>query len=125
MKLPKFVVFAAASETKLAEQWAPIEKRVRAPARRPLTGVVIGSISRGAAAAFVFVLQRPGGAASALDGAGVGRDAGLGAVELGVGSHVEVAPRARLAVLQADPRGVRVELRGGTARFEVSHVDGR
>jgi ferric-dicitrate binding protein FerR (iron transport regulator) len=124
MKLSKFVVFAAASESKLAEQWAAIEKRVRAPAHRPLTGVVIGSIALAAAAALVFVVQRPGGASSALDGAVFGHDTGLAVVELH-GSHVEVEPRARLAVLQGDPSAVRVELRSGTARFEVSHADGR
>jgi ferric-dicitrate binding protein FerR (iron transport regulator) len=123
MKLSKFVVFAAASESKLAEQWAAIEKRVRAPARRPLTGVVIGSIALAAAAALVFVMQRPGGAFSALDGAVVGNDTSLAAVDLGDGSHVEIEPRARLAILQGD--AARVELRGGTARFEVSHADGR
>ena len=125
MKLSKFVVFAAATESKLAEQWAAIEKRVRGSARRPLTGVVIGSIALAAAAAFVFVLQRPGGASIALEGGVLGHDTGLAAVDLGEGSHVEVEPRARLAVLPGDLGTVRVEVRSGTARFEVSHVDGR
>jgi ferric-dicitrate binding protein FerR (iron transport regulator) len=125
MKLSKFVVFAAASESKLAEQWAAIHKRTRAPARRRLTGVVLGSIGFAAGAALVFVLQRPGGASSALDGAVFGSKTGTATVDLRDGSHIEVEPRARLAVLRGDPRAVRVELRGGAALFEVPHVDGR
>jgi TolA-binding protein len=126
MKLARYIVVEPASEAKLAREWETIDARSQPPTtvRRWLSrGLVLAPMALAAAALLVFALRRP--APSVLPGAVFGSETGTALVDLSDGSHIEVDPQAKVAVLRGDPSDVHVELRNGAALFEVSHVERR
>jgi hypothetical protein len=126
MKLARFIVVEPASEAKLAREWEIIDARSQPPttARRWLSrSFVLAPVALAAVALLVFALRRP--APSVLPGAVFGSETGTALVDLSDGSHIEVDPQAKVAVLRGDPSDVHVELRSGAALFEVSHVERR
>jgi TolA-binding protein len=126
MKLARFITVEPASEARLAREWEIIDSRSQpsAPAQRWLSrGLVLAPVALAAAALLVFALKRP--APSVLPGAVFGSETGTALVDLSDGSHIEVDPQAKLAVLRGDTSDVHVELQSGAALFEVSHVERR
>lgn len=126
MKLARFIVVEPASEARLAREWETIDSRSQPPAswrRWSTRGLALAPLALAAAALLVFTLKRP--TASVLPGAVFGSDTGTALVDLSDGSHIEVDPQAKLAVLSGDPSDVHVELRSGAALFEVTHVERR
>jgi transmembrane sensor len=126
MKLARFIVVEPVSEARLAREWEIIDLRSQPPAplrRWSTRGLVLAPLALAAAALLVFALKRP--APSVLPGAVFGSETGTALVDLSDGSHIEVDPQAKLAVLRGDSSDVHVELRSGAALFEVSHVERR
>jgi TolA-binding protein len=126
MKLARYIVVEPPSEAKLAREWETIDARSQPPktVQRWLSrGLVLAPVALAAAALLVFALRRP--APSVLPGAVFGSETGTALVDLSDGSHIEVDPQAKVAVLRGDPSDVHVELRSGAALFEVSHVERR
>jgi len=126
MKLARFIVVEPPSEARLAREWEIIDSRSQPPSaakRWVPRGLVLAPVALAAAALLVFALKRP--APSVLPGAVFGSETGTALVDLSDGSHIEVDPQAKLAVLSGDPSDVHVELQSGAALFEVSHAPRR
>ncbi len=126
MKLARFIVVEPATEARLAREWETIDSLSQPPAswrRWSTRGLALAPLALAAAALLVFALKRP--PVSVLPGAVFGSDTGTALVDLSDGSHIEVDPQAKLAVLSGDPSDVHVELRSGAALFEVTHVERR
>jgi TolA-binding protein len=123
MKLARYIVVEPPSEAKLAREWEIIDLRSQPPrpAQRWLArGLVLAPVAIAAAVLLVFALRRP--APAVLPGAVFGSDTGTAQVDLSDGSHIEVDPQAKVAVLRGDPSDVHVEVQRGAALFEVSHI---
>jgi len=125
MKLSRYIVAPPATEADLTREWEAIDRRSRPLAYpRMRAGIRLAAPLALAAVVLLAVLSRRT-AKSPLDGAVFGSDTGQAVVDLVDGSHIEVDPRARLAVVRGEPRVVRLELQSGSALFEVAHVEGR
>jgi TolA-binding protein len=114
------------TERERAEQWENIERRLarrgpRRPRRIAPFLVLAGAL---AVAALALVVHRRA-APSVWDGALLDSGADQVSVALGDGSRIDLLPASRVAVVEGSARSVRLDLRKGSARFDVTHVEGR
>jgi len=114
------------TERELSEQWEHIEDRLASRGTRPRARLAAALALAGvlAAVAVVFAMHRHP-APSAWDGALLDSGADHVSVALGDGSHIELMPASRVAVVDGSPHSVRLDLRKGSAHFDVTHVAGR
>ncbi|HEX4339556.1 MAG TPA: FecR domain-containing protein [Polyangiaceae bacterium] len=114
------------TERELGEQWSHIEERLAAKQPRRAARLVPGlSLAVVLTAAVVLFVQHRRAVPSAWDGALVDSGADHVSVALGDGSHIELMPASRVAVVEGSARSVRLDLRKGSAHFDVTHVPGR
>ena len=118
-----------ANEPRIERQWSALEQAGlpgplpvgRSRLRHALMLTAGGALVTAAAVVWIASSRGPASFANAPVGALVeSADAEI-AVQLEDGSRVELSPRARLRLVKNLKREVRLELRGGKARFAVAH----
>jgi TolA-binding protein len=114
------------TERELTDQWANIEGRLQA--KQPMKSFRVAAalaLLLGVAAVVFVVLGHKRPVASAWDGAVLDSGADHVSVALGDGSHIELMPASRVAVVEGSAHAVRLDVRKGSAHFDVTHVSGR
>ena len=101
MKLSRYIAAPPASESELTREWEEIDRRSRPAAHPQLRRIGAITTPVALAAAVVLAVLARRSARSPLEGAVFGSDTGQAVVELADGSHIEIEPRARLAVVVA------------------------
>jgi TolA-binding protein len=114
------------TERELTEQWERIEGRLapKSPARTFRLAAALALVLGVAVFALVAVVHKRA-VPSAWDGAILDSGADHVSVALGDGSRIELMPASRVAVVEGSPHAVRLDVRKGSAHFDVTHVPGR
>jgi transmembrane sensor len=118
-------VRARASEARIERQWAALDQAGlpgplpagRSRWRAVLALTSVAALTAAAGAVWLQTTRAPALPVGAL----VESAETKVAVQLEDGSRVELSPRAQLRLLKNQKREVRLELRGGRARFAVAH----
>jgi TolA-binding protein len=114
------------TERERAEQWENIELRLsRQRPRWPRRLAPLLMFAGALAALAVALVMRKHAAPSVWDGARLDSGADQVSVALGDGSRIDLRPASRVAVVEGSAHSVRLDLRKGSARFDVTHVEGR
>jgi TolA-binding protein len=114
------------TERELSEQWENIEQRLGVKGTRRAAHVApLFALAGALAVVAVLFLQHRRAVPSAWDGALVDSGGDHVSVALGDGSHIDLMPASRVAVIEGSPHSVRLDLRKGSAHFDVTHVAGR
>jgi hypothetical protein len=111
--------------------WHRLQQRRARPARPPWRGLLVAGAGAAAVVALLLVARdvqraRPvtyivADGAGEQDGYIRGGDAGS-RVQFSDGTHVDIAQGARVSVLSRGPRGARLRVEEGEARFDVAHL---
>lgn len=114
------------TERELTDQWENIEGRLQAkqPTKSFRMAMAL-ALLLGVAAVVLVVLGHKRPVASAWDGAVLDSGADHVSVALGDGSRIELMPASRVAVVEGSAHSVRLDVRKGSAHFDVTHVSGR
>jgi TolA-binding protein len=114
------------TERELSEQWERIEGRLatKRPMKAFRLAAALAVVLGVAVAVFVGVVHKRA-VPSAWDGAILDSGADHVSVALGDGSRIELMPASRVAVVEGSAHAVRLDVRKGSAHFDVTHVSGR
>jgi TolA-binding protein len=114
------------TERELSEQWERIEGRLAS--KRPVKAFRLAAalaVVLGVAVAVFVSIGHKRVVPSAWDGAILDSGADHVSVALGDGSRIELMPASRVAVVEGSAHAVRLDVRKGSAHFDVTHVSGR
>lgn len=116
------------NNARVERQWSAIAAAglpgpARGRSRRAIWLAALGSVACAGAIAAAFLLRPAAGGLPS--GAMIESAQAEVAVRLEDGSRVQLAPKSQLRLLANAPSAIALELRSGTARFDVTHVPGR
>jgi TolA-binding protein len=108
-------------QARIDAQWTRIAERLPVPRRlaRPLSLAAVGMCVAALALVWVWQADLPSGG-SVWEGSRVASEDAPVDVSLAEGTHIELDPRSEVQLLTSSPHTVQMELRAGSARFDVA-----
>jgi TolA-binding protein len=110
------------NQTRIDAQWARVAERLPVPTRmsRPLTFAAVATCAALIAGVWVWQGEALWPSGSVWEGSRVASDDAPVDVNLAEGTHIELDPRSEVQLLSSSAHSLQLELRTGSARFDVA-----